>query len=158
MGEARFGWRDIPLAQQADTGAVETGIADLPPAVAVNMGNPHAVFFLKNVEEMDVPAVGRFVETHPMFPEKTNVEFAKVLNRGSIRVRVWERAAGMTLACGSGACAVLVAAVRRNLTERKADIILDGGVLQIEWLANNHVLMSGDATLSFYGEMPDVFP
>lgn len=155
MGEAKTGWKDIPLSQDMDTLAVNVNVASLPPATCVNMGNPHAVFFMDDVERLDVAALGAKAEHHILFPKRTNVEFAQIIDKGHIRMRVWERGAGLTMACGSGACATLVAAVRRGLTERKADIILDGGTLQIEWLENGHVLMTGPVAFSFAGELSD---
>lgn len=155
MGEARTEWKDIPLVRQMDTLAIDTGKAGLPLAVGVNVGNPHAVFFVDRVEVVDVPVMGPQIETHPLFPEKTNVSFAEVIDRNTIRLRVWERGVGITQACGSAACATLVAAVRRDLSEHKAKIILDGGELQIEWLENGHVLMTGGTSYSFKGELSD---
>jgi diaminopimelate epimerase len=117
------------------------------------MGNPHAVFFVPDVAAVKAAEIGARLERHPLFPERANIGFAQILARDAIRLRVWERGAGLTLACGSGACAALVAAVRRGLVERKARLELDGGTLTIEWLANQHVLMSGPASLSFRGTM-----
>ncbi len=157
MGTALTEWNAIPLSRHVDTLAVDVGIAGLPSAVAVNVGNPHAVFFVKHVDKMDVACLGRQVEHHPLFPARTNVEFVEIKDRAHMRMRVWERGAGITLACGSGACAVMVAAVRRGLTERKADIELDGGTLHMEWLENGHVIMTGAVATSFSGELPDSF-
>lgn len=155
MGAALLEWNAIPLSKHVDTLNVDVGIAALPPAVAVNMGNPHAVFFVKDVEKTDITTLGRQVETHSLFPARTNVEFIEVKDRTHMRMRVWERGAGITQACGSGACAAMVAAVRRGLTERKADIQLDGGVLSMEWLENGHVLMTGPVATSFTGELSE---
>lgn len=155
MGAALLEWNAIPLSKHMDTLNVDVGIPALPPAVAVNMGNPHAVFFVKDVEKTDITTLGRQVETHSLFPARTNVEFIEVKDRTHMRMRVWERGAGITLACGSGACAAMVAAVRRGLTERKADIQLDGGVLNMEWLENGHVLMTGPVATSFTGELSE---
>ncbi len=155
MGPALLGWQDIPLAHAANTLGLDTGKTGLPLAVAVSMGNPHCVFFMQHVEGIDLAGIGPQIERHPLFPERTNVEFAEVINRMQIRMRVWERGAGVTQACGSGACAVLVAAVQRDLTERKAEIILDGGSLFVEWLENGHVVLSGPAAFSFSGEIAD---
>jgi diaminopimelate epimerase len=155
MGIARSLWNEIPLSNDMDTLHVNVGVDGLSPAVCVNTGNPHAVFFIDSVDAVDIAVLGKQVENNPLFPQKTNVEFAEVKNRNTIRMRVWERGAGITLACGTGACATLVAAVRRGLTERKADVILDGGVLSIEWLENNHVMMTGPAVFSFSGVLSD---
>ena len=154
MGPARLEWEQIPLAGPADTlrlDAVSHGGFAGP--VAVSMGNPHAVFFVDDAEAVPLAEVGPVFEHHPAFPERTNVEFAQVLSPGSIRMRVWERGAGITQACGTGACATAVAAIRRGLTNRKVDVILDGGALTIEWLEDGRVLMTGPVALSFSGRL-----
>lgn len=155
MGPARTDWGAIPLSTAQDTLSLDVHVPGLPPAVAVNMGNPHAVFFVPDIARCDVARLGPLVERHGFFPERTNVEFVQVESRTRLRMRVWERGSGITLACGSGACAALVAAARRGLSERKAKLVLDGGTLLIEWLENNHVLMSGPAALSFTGVLAD---
>ena len=120
--------------------------------VAVNVGNPHTIFFVDDVMQVDVEKLGPEVENHVLFPERTNVEFAQILSPEKIRVRVWERGTGVTQACGSGACATIVAAARRGLTGRKAEIILDGGSLFMEWRAeDNRILMTGPATYVYQG-------
>jgi diaminopimelate epimerase len=153
MGKPGLGWKDIPLAEERDT--LHLGIMDgpLPDPAAVSMGNPHTVFFVENVETFDVATLGPQVERHVLFPERTNVEFAQVLNPEKIRVRVWERGTGITQACGSGACATIVAAARRGLSGRKAEIVLDGGSLQLEWRDDDHVLMTGPAVYVFEGRL-----
>lgn len=154
MGVPKLGWQDIPLAEERDT--LHLGIIGgaLNDPVAVNVGNPHTVFFVDDVAVIDVPGLGPQVERHVMFPERTNVEFAQVLDAGKIRVRVWERGTGVTEACGSGACATMVAAVRRGLTDRKAEIILDGGSLFLEWrVADDHILMTGPVAYVFEGRL-----
>ena len=148
MGAPKFYWRDIPLAEEvADVDAVDlrlAGAADLGLASVVNMGNPHVVFFVADVANTPVEKLGPRYETHPLFPEKTNVSFAQILSHQHIRLRVWERGVGVTLACGSAACATLVAAARRSLTGRRATIDLPGGPLVIEWReSDGHVLMTG---------------
>jgi len=154
MGPARLEWTQIPLAGPADTLRVETvEHAGFAGPVAVNMGNPHAVFFVSDAEAVPLSEVGPVLEHHPAFPERTNVEFAQVLSPTSIRMRVWERGVGITRACGTGACATAVAAARRGLTGRKADVILDGGTLTIEWLEDGRVLMTGPIALSFSGRL-----
>lgn len=126
----------------------------LPEPVGVDMGNPHCVFFVDNVSDIPVDLLGPAVENHPAFLNKTNVEFAQILAGDKIRVRVWERGAGITLACGSGACATMVAAARSNLTRRSAEIIMDGGSLFLEWRENDsHVLMTGPVAYVFEGEL-----
>ena len=117
----------------------------------VSMGNPHAVFFIKDAERFDVAGFGSKVETHPMFPQRTNVEFAEVLAPDLIRMRVWERGAGITDACGTGACATLTAAVRRGLSAQKAEIRMDGGSLWIEWKDKTDILMTGKTHCAFTG-------
>jgi len=152
MGTPRLGWKDIPLAEQCDTLHLGVLGGELNDPVAVNVGNPHTVFFVENAERVDVEGIGSQVERHVLFPERTNVEFAEILEENQIRVRVWERGAGLTQACGSGACAVIVAAVRRGLSARKAEIILDGGSLFLEWRAqDDHVLMTGPVAYVFEG-------
>jgi diaminopimelate epimerase len=156
MGPARTGWKDIPLSHEMDTLEIDAGGKfGLPPAVGVNVGNPHAVFFVDKIEEIDLEKIGPQIENDPLFPERTNVEFVSVKNRSTLRMRVWERGVGITQACGTGACAVLVAAVRRGLADRKAEVVLDGGTLGITWLENNHVLMEGPTAYSFSGEISD---
>ena len=151
MGPARLDWRDVPLAEAVDTDHIDISAGPLSDAVGVNMGNPHAVFVVDDAEAVDLTAYGPVIETHPLFPERTNVEAVQILDRGHIRMRVWERGAGITRACGSGACAALVATARLGLTERKADVDLDGGTLSIEWLADGNVLMTGPVATSFTG-------
>jgi diaminopimelate epimerase len=122
---------------------------------AVSMGNPHVVFFVDDVDEVDVARDGSLIEHHPLFPEAVNVGFAQVKARDRIRLRVWERGAGLTLACGTGACAALVACARRGLTDRKATLELDGGELEIDWReSDNHVIMTGDVALEYSGMLP----
>jgi len=151
MGAPKLDWAQIPVARETDT--LHLPLGDDP--VGVNIGNPHAVFFVTDAEALDVATLGSAVERDPLFPERTNVEFATVLSSDRIRMRVWERGVGITQACGSGACATLVAAVRRGLTSRKATLALDGGELIIEWRDDDHVIMTGPAALSFVGEIED---
>ena len=151
MGPARLDWRDIPLAEAADTLHLDVGAGPFSDPVAVSMGNPHAVFFVDDAEEAPLETFGQTLERHRMFPEFTNVGAAQVVSPGEIRLRVWERGSGMTRACGSGACAAVVAANRRGLCERAADVVVDGGRLRIEWLADDHVLMCGPVAVSFIG-------
>jgi diaminopimelate epimerase len=151
MGRARLDWRDIPLAEAVDTLHMGIGVGPLHDPVGVNMGNPHAVFFVDDVNAVDLAAAGPVLEHHSIFPERANIEIAQVLSPERIRMRVWERSAGITQACGSGACATLVAAARRGLTGRKAEVVLDGGTLTIEWLPDDHVLMTGPVAQAFSG-------
>lgn len=157
LGFPRLEWQQIPLAAAMDTLNLDGDWENLPKPCAVNMGNPHAVFFVPDVMAVDVAAVGSRLEHHPLFPERANIEFAQILSPTHIRMRVWERGAGITEACGSGACATLVAAVRRNLIERKAIITMDGGDLTIEWNDVNHVIMTGTTAVSFTGELSEEF-
>ncbi|WP_429912630.1 diaminopimelate epimerase [Glycocaulis sp.] len=148
LGQPGLGWRDIPLAREMDTMKLDFGI-DLPGGGrlegpgAVSMGNPHAVFFVEDVAALPLAEIGPRIEHDPLFPERVNAGFAQVIDRQTIRLRVWERGAGLTLACGTGACAALVAAHRRGLTEREAVIIADGGELPVRWDADGHVHLSG---------------
>ena len=159
MGPARLQWDEIPLAREMDTLHVDLAIGPASAPVlsdpcCVNMGNPHAVFFVDDVEAIDIHTVGPMLESHPLFPEKANIGFAQVLDRGQVRLRVWERGAGLTLACGSGACAAAVAAHRRDLTGRNMLLQLDGGELHLEWReSDGHVLMTGPVSTSFSGEL-----
>jgi diaminopimelate epimerase len=118
------------------------------------MGNPHVVFFVPEAAKAPVETAGPAIERHPLFPEHVNVGFAEVRARDRIRLRVWERGAGLTKACGTGACAALVAAARRDLTGRHATLILDGGELSVDWRADDHVIMTGPAAVDFTGELP----
>ncbi len=151
MGPARLGWREIPLAHELDTLAVPTGIGGLGDAVCTNMGNPHATFFVGDAGAIDLAALGPALEHHPLFPERANIGIVQILGPERIRLRVWERGVGITQACGSGACAALVAAARRGLTGRSAEVVLDGGPLAITWRMDGHVLMSGPVATAFSG-------
>jgi diaminopimelate epimerase len=153
MGPARLGWREIPLALAvADTLHLPAAAGPLADPVGVGMGNPHAVFFVPDAEAVDLERWGPAIERHPLFPERTNVEVASLVATDRIRMRVWERGAGITRACGSGAGATLVAAVRRGLVGRRADLDLDGGRLAVEWReSDGHVLLAGPAAVSFTG-------
>jgi diaminopimelate epimerase len=123
-------------------------------AGAANVGNPHCVLFEGNADTAPVAQIGPRIETHAMFPARTNVEFVTVKDRTHLRMRVWERGAGITSACGTGACAAVVASHRRGLTDRRVEVLLDGGPLFIEWReSDGHVLMTGPATLAFKGEV-----
>jgi diaminopimelate epimerase len=153
MGEVKTGWRDIPVAEECDTLHLPVRLGPLLDPVGVNVGNPHAVFFVPDVATIDLEKLGPALEHASLFPKRANIEIVQPLASGRLRMRVWERGAGITQACGSGACATLVAAARRGLTGRKAEVVLDGGTLTIEWLPNNHVLMTGGWTTSFQGEI-----
>jgi diaminopimelate epimerase len=157
MGKPRFAWNEIPLAEEfRDTRAIELQIGpiDKPilhsPAV-VNMGNPHAVFWVDDVEAYDLARIGSLLECHPMFPERANISLAAIKTRDHIVLRTWERGAGLTKACGSAACAAAVAAARLKRTERKVRVSLPGGDLMIEWRVDDHVLMTGPVEYEYAG-------
>jgi diaminopimelate epimerase len=151
MGPAYIKWDDIPLATKMDTLSLNIKEGALSDPVAVGLGNPHAVFFVDNVAKIDLNKIGPVIEHHKFYPKRTNVEVAQVTSRTHIRLRVWERGVGITQACGTGACATLVAAVRRNLTECNAIVELDGGPLEIEWRNGKHIFMTGPTEMSFAG-------
>jgi diaminopimelate epimerase len=153
MGAPRFDWRAIPLAKDVDTNSFAVG--DLwREAAAVSVGNPHCVLFVDDASGAPVQSLGPAIERHPLFPERTNVEFVQVLSPDRLRMRVWERGAGETRACGTGACAAMAAAFRRGLCGRVAEVVLDGGPLTIEWAGGDaHVFMTGPSALSFRGEI-----
>ena len=158
MGEPKLHWEDIPLAEQMDDTRfidIKLGPIDKPvlwgPS-AVNMGNPHCIFFVDDVDGHALEKFGPMIEYHPLFPEQANVSLAEVRSKYEIRLRVWERGVGMTRACGTAACAALVAAHRRRLTARKATVILDGGPLAVEWReSDDHVVMAGAVELEYEG-------
>jgi diaminopimelate epimerase len=158
MGKPGLGWAQIPLASAHDTRALDVVLSDHPalatPPGCVSMGNPHVVFFVPDIATAPVETAGPAIERHPLFPQGVNVGFAQVLGRDRIRLRVWERGAGLTKACGTGACAAVVAAARRDLTDRTAIVVVDGGELLIEWRADDHVIMTGPAAVDFAGELP----
>ncbi|HLI21192.1 MAG TPA: diaminopimelate epimerase [Stellaceae bacterium] len=151
MGEPRLGWRDIPLAKECDTLHVPLSLGPLADPVCTSMGNPHATFFVADMAMIDIAALGPKLEHDALFPARANIGVAQILSPQKIRVRIWERGDGLTLACGSGACATLVAAARRGLAERRAELVADGGSLDIEWRADNHVIMTGAVATSFCG-------
>jgi diaminopimelate epimerase len=151
MGLARTGWREIPLARETDTGRVDLALGPLREPVCTNIGNPHATFFVADAEAVDLAALGPRLEHDKLFPDRANIGVATVQDRLHIRLRVWERGAGITRACGTGACAALVAAHRRGLTDRQATVTLDGGTLDIRWREDGHVIMTGPAALAFEG-------
>jgi len=159
MGPARLDWREVPLARPMDTLHLDFAEGPVADPAALSMGNPHATFFVEDLASLPVERLGSKLEHDPLFPERANIGFAQVLAPDRIRVRVWERTAGLTLACGSGACATLVNAARRGLTGRHATVVVDGGELEIEWRADGHVLMTGPATVAFQGRIDlDAYP
>jgi diaminopimelate epimerase len=155
MGAPGLDWKDIPLAEAADTLQFQFTLDGRAlTASAVSMGNPHCILFVGDAEKAPVAQIGPLIETHALFPSRVNVEFAQVLDKSRIRMRVWERGVGITLACGTGACATAVAAIRKGLVNRKVEVILDGGSLMLEWREEDgHVLMTGPSVTSFTGEI-----
>lgn len=160
MGAPGLDWTQIPLEEEMDTRGVELQVGPIDAPLlhtpgCVSMGNPHVVFFVEDAETAPVREVGPMIEHHRLFPEGVNVGFAQIKARDRIRLKVWERGAGLTKACGTGACAALVAASRRGLTDRKATLELDGGELVIEWReSDGHVIMTGGLELEFTGVLP----
>lgn len=151
MGRPRFGWDDIPVAYAMDTLEMPVGWEDLESPSGVNVGNPHAIFFVPDCDTVELDRLGPLIEHDPLFPERINVNVATVESRDRIRLRVWERGAGLTLACGTGACATAVAAMRRKLVDRRAIVALPGGELTIEWPEGGSITMTGPAKLAFEG-------
>lgn len=152
MGVPRFDWDAIPLAYAMDTLAMPVGWDGLEQPTAVNVGNPHAVFFVPDTDAVPLQTIGPIIETDPLFPERVNVNVATILDRTAIRLRVWERGAGITRACGTGACATAVAAMRRGLVERAVSVTLPGGSLHIAWGDDDRITMTGPAAESFRGD------
>jgi diaminopimelate epimerase len=161
-GVPRFGWRDIPLSEEfRDTRHIElmVGPIDAPlihsPSV-INVGNPHCIFWVKDLDIVDLGKVGPMLEYHPLFPERANISLARVDAKDHVTLRVWERGAGLTRACGTAACAVVAAGARIKLLSRKATVALPGGDLLIEWReADDHILMTGPVTYDFEGVLPE---
>ena len=153
MGKPKFFWKDIPLSMNISEINFEE--LTLKNGLAINIGNPHIVFFVKDLDAVDINRIGPLIENNSLFPEKVNVEICQLENRKKIKVLVWERGAGNTLACGSGACAALVAAYKNSLSEPQAEIVLDGGSLNITWNigSDEHVIMSGPIAVSFLGDL-----
>jgi diaminopimelate epimerase len=158
MGPPKFGWQDIPLAEEfRDTRFIELQIGPIDAPVlhtpsAVSMGNPHAIFWVDDVEAHDLGRFGPLLENHPVFPERANITLAHIVDRDHIVMRTWERGAGLTRACGSAACATAVAAARLRRANRKVTVTLPGGDLVIDWRdSDDHVLMTGTATFEFEG-------
>ena len=158
MGPPKFGWKDIPLAEEfRDTRSIELQIGPIDAPVlhtpsVVSMGNPHAIFWVDDVSAYDLARFGPLLENHPIFPERANITLAHIVDRDRITIRTWERGAGLTRACGSAACATAVAAARLKRANRMVQILLPGGELAIEWRErDDHVLMTGPATFEYEG-------
>ncbi len=160
MGKPRFGWKEIPLAEEFhDTSRIELQIGPIDnpvlhsPSVA-SMGNPHAIFWVdRDVNSYDLERFGPLLENHPIFPERANISLARVLSRTEIDLKVWERGVGLTEACGSAACATAVSAARTGRSERTVKVNLPGGSLAIEWRDDDHVIMTGPAEWEFSGRL-----
>jgi diaminopimelate epimerase len=165
MGKPRFAWNEIPLAEEfADTRCIELQIGPIDDPIlhspsTLSMGNPHAIFWVKDVDAYDLSKIGPLLENHPIFPERANISLCHVGSRQHIIVRTWERGAGLTKACGSAACAAAVAAVRLRKTDRNVTVTLPGGDLRIEWRErDDHVLMTGPVAFEFEGRFdPSLF-
>ncbi|ABQ31689.1 diaminopimelate epimerase [Acidiphilium cryptum] len=153
MGAPKLGWEDIPLAEPADTLSLRLALGPVQNPAACSMGNPHATFFVDDLTHLQIETIGPKLEHARLFPERANIGFARIDAPDRIRLRVWERGAGLTLACGSGACAALVNAHRRGLAARRAEIEMDGGTLTLTWRDDGHVLMEGPVALVFEGEL-----
>lgn len=157
MGEPKFDWQEIPLAEEfRDTRAIELQIGPIDTPVlhspsVVNVGNPHAIFWVDDETIYDLGRLGPLLENHPVFPERANISLAHVTSPATLTLRTWERGAGLTKACGSAACAAAVAAARKRLTGRSVDVTLPGGPLHIEWATNNHILMTGPVEFEYEG-------
>lgn len=153
MGAPKLGWEDIPMAEPADTLSLRLALGPVQNPAACSMGNPHATFFVDDLTHLQIETIGPKLEHARLFPERANIGFARIDAPDRIRLRVWERGAGLTLACGSGACAALVNAHRRGLAARRAEIEMDGGTLTLTWRDDGHVLMEGPVALVFEGEL-----
>jgi len=153
MGRVRHDWRDIPMRDACDTQNLSFDVdgIDLGRGVAVNIGNPHVIFFTEDVKALPLSVIGERIGRDERFPDGVNIGVARVIVRDEIYLRTWERGSGATQACGSNACACLVAASMTHQTDRRATIVMDGGRLDIEWLKDGHVMMRGDAAMSYRG-------
>lgn len=157
MGPPHLEWSEIPLSHPVDSLHLPLALGPVSDPAACSMGNPHATFFVQDFQHLPIETIGPKLEKSRIFPERANIGFARIDSATRIRLRVWERGAGLTLACGSGACAALVNAHRRGLTDRQATIIMDGGELLISWAENDHVFMRGPAETAFSGELTELF-
>ena len=156
MGEPLFEWQDIPLSEKQDSLHLPIECQGLSDPVGLSVGNPHCVFFVDDAETVAFRDIGAEIEHHPLFPNRANVQFVEIKDRGQIRQRVWERGVGVTEASGSGACAGALAAKRRGMTDRNVDVHLDGGVLNIAWREDdNQVVMTGPTSHSFTGRLDE---
>jgi len=151
MGQPRFDWEQIPLAYPMDTHTMPVGWDGLENPIAVNVGNPHVVFFVEDTEQVDLITLGPLIEKDALFPAGINVNVASLVSVDHLRLNVWERGAGLTRACGTGACATAIAAMKRGLTGRIVTVTLPGGDLTIEWRGDQSILMTGPATEAYRG-------
>ena len=152
MGAPRFGWDEVPLGYPLDTRALPVAWEELENGQAINVGNPHVVFFVDDADAVELDRIGPTIERDPIFPERVNVNVASLRGKNALTLRVWERGAGLTRACGTGACATAVAAIRRGLVVSPVTVTLPGGSLVIEWAPGGSIRMSGPATHVFTGE------
>ena len=153
MGVPRDGWEEIPLAYAMDTLDMPVGWEELERPAALNVGNPHVTFFVADADAVPLERLGPEIENDGLFPEKVNVGVAQMLSRWEMKLRVWERGVGLTDACGTGACAAAVNAMRRRVADRSVTVNLPGGSLDIQWAGDDHILMTGPAEVSFTGEV-----
>ena len=153
MGLALLDWREIPVREACDTRHMPVGLGPLQDPVGTSMGNPHATFFVDNLAAIKLDELGPKLECDPFFPERANIGVAQMVGENRLRLRVWERGTGLTLACGSGACAAGVAAARRGLSGRKVEVMVEHGTLTIDWMRDDHVMMTGGISLSYKGEL-----
>lgn len=151
MGKPRFDWESIPLGFAVDTHSMPIAWEELVNPIAVNVGNPHVIFFVEDPYAIDLARLGPLIETDPLFPQRINVNVAAVTSRDSMTLRVWERGAGLTRACGTGACASAIGAMKRGLVDRCVTVTLPGGPLVIEWRGDGEIVMTGPATEAFRG-------
>ena len=167
MGPPRFDWRDVPLASPFDdTRHVAIDVSGIDNALphffhAVSMGNPHAIFFVERIDDFDLARIGPTLETHALFPQRANISLVEIKSRDRLRQKVWERGAGLTMACGTGACAAAVAAIREGFADPSVTVSLPGGDLQIEWQDGDdggHVIMTGPVSFEFEGRLSDYAP
>lgn len=162
MGVPKFGWQDIPLAEEFyDTRGIELQIGPIDAPIlhtpsAVNVGNPHAIFWVDDIDVTDLSKTGPLLENHPVFPDRANISLARVVSPAHVEVKVWERGVGLTQACGTAACAVAVSAARTKRTGRDVTITLPGGDLKIEWDQRDHMLMTGPVSYDFEGDLPEL--
>tara|TARA_Y100001970_G_C14079760_1_gene774031 strand:+ start:12 stop:806 length:795 start_codon:yes stop_codon:yes gene_type:complete len=150
MGKVSSNWKDIPLSKKMDTFNIPIEIDGFSKGVAVNVGNPHVVFFGNKIDQINLNQIGPRIENHKFFPNKTNVEFIEIVNLKKIKMKVWERGTGITLACGSGACAAVYAGWKKKLINNEAVVILEKGLLNINIL-NEEAIMTGPAEISYHG-------